>query len=64
MDRGGGQNKRGTHTVHTNTQTFANKTPETFNKKKTTNQQKKKNYNKACITIPTEDNTDEEKRGC
>lgn len=47
----------GTHTVHTNTQTFANKIPETFSKKK-------KKYDKACITIPTEDNTDEEKRGC
>ena len=25
---------------------------------------RKKKYDKACITIPTEDNTDEEKRGC
>lgn len=46
----------GTHTVYTNTQTFANKIPETFSKKKI------KKYNKACIAIPTEDNT--EKRGC
>lgn len=43
MDRGGGgQNKRGTHTVHTNTQTFANKTSETFSKKKKKPTKKKK----------------------
>lgn len=55
----------GTHTVYTNTQTFANKLPKTFRKKKEKKETKnKQKQTKACITTPTEDNTDKVKRGC
>lgn len=43
----------GTHTAYTNTRTFANKSQK--------HSAAEKRYVKACITIPTEDNTDEEK---
>lgn len=52
------QNKMGIHTVDTDTRTFANKIPGTFSKK----YKPKENVEKACITTPTENNTDKEKR--
>lgn len=59
MDQGEIATKqKGRTSVYTNTQTFANKNPRNIQQK--TNQNKK--YNKACITIPTEDNTEEEER--
>lgn len=48
------ETKMGTRTAYTNTQTFANKSQE--------HSAAEKRYDKACITIPTEDNTDEKKR--
>lgn len=62
MDRGGKSDKtKGAHILNTQTLKHSQTKSQKHSAKKT-NQNKK--YNKACITIPTEDNTDEEKRGC